>query len=135
MRLLTGLQERKFFNNYFLIQRKGEILSGNVANKGYARGRVKLIHVNGLKQLRKDSEKFVQGDILVTTMTQVNVVPLMKKSSAILTEQGGITSHAAIISRELNKPCIIGIRNLMLSLKDGDVVEVDAQRGIVRKIK
>ena len=65
-------------------------------------------------------------------MTQVNIVQLIKKCVAILTEQGGVTCHAAIISRELNKPCIVGIDNLTNILKDGDLVDVDANKGVIK---
>ena len=58
----------------------------------------------------------------------------MKKASAIVTEQGGITSHAAIVSREMNIPCVIGTRIATRVLKDGDTVEVDANKGIVKKL-
>ena len=58
----------------------------------------------------------------------------MKKAAAIVTEQGGITSHAAIISRELRVPCVIGTKIATKVLKDGDKVEVDATKGIVKKL-
>ena len=61
--------------------------------------------------------------------------PIMNKAKAILTETGGLTSHAAIVSRELKKPCIVGIKNLLMVLKDTDLVEVDANNGIVRLLK
>jgi pyruvate,water dikinase len=59
----------------------------------------------------------------------------MKKASAIVTDEGGITCHAAIVSRELNKPCIIGTQIATELLFDGEIVEVDANNGVVRKIK
>lgn len=68
-------------------------------------------------------------------MTQVSIVHIMKKAGAILTEQGGITCHVAIVSRELNKPCIVGVNNLTFILKDGDLVEVDANVGVVKIIQ
>ena len=58
----------------------------------------------------------------------------IKKSSAIITEQGGILSHAAIISRELNKPCIVGVKNATKKLKNGQLIEVDADKGTIRII-
>ncbi len=103
--------------------------SGQPAQPGYAKGKVKVI-------IRaKDMSKMNQGDILVSIATDVDVVPAMKKAAAIVTEQGGITSHAAIVSRELGIPCIIGTKIATKVLKDGDMVEVDANKGIVRKIK
>jgi pyruvate, water dikinase len=59
----------------------------------------------------------------------------MKKASAIITDEGGITSHAAIVSREMKKPCVIGTKIATKILKDGDLVEVDADRGIVNILK
>ena len=58
----------------------------------------------------------------------------MRQASAIITEEGGLTCHAAIVSRELKKPCVIGIKGLLDILKDGDQIEVDAVKGIVKKI-
>jgi pyruvate,water dikinase len=68
-------------------------------------------------------------------MTRPEFVPLMKLASAIVTDDGGITCHAAIVSRELGIPCIIGTKVGTKVFKDGDRVEVDANRGIIRKIK
>jgi len=99
---------------------------GVTASKGVATGRVRLILKIG------DMNSFQTGEILVTNNTTPEFVPVMKKAAAIITEQGGLTSHAAIVSRELNKPCIIGIKNIATILKTGDMVEVDADHGIVK---
>jgi pyruvate,water dikinase len=74
------------------------------------------------------------GDILVSTMTRPEFVPLMKIAGGVVTNEGGITCHAAILSRELGKPCVIGTQTATEILKDGDFVEVDADEGLVRKI-
>jgi pyruvate,water dikinase len=103
--------------------------TGQVAQPGFATGKVKII-------IRaKDMKKMNQGDILVSIATDPDIVPAMKKAAAIVTEQGGITSHAAIVSRELGTPCIIGTKIATKLLKDGDLVEVDAHKGIVRILK
>ena len=68
-------------------------------------------------------------------MTTPEFMPIMKKAAAIVTEQGGITSHAAIVARELGKPCVIGTKIATSALRDGEVVEVDANNGIVRREK
>ncbi|MFA6445786.1 MAG: PEP-utilizing enzyme [Candidatus Paceibacterota bacterium] len=68
-------------------------------------------------------------------MTRPDFLSLMNKASAFITDEGGITCHAAIVARELNKPCIIGTKIATKVLKDGDMVEVDAERGVVRIIK
>jgi phosphohistidine swiveling domain-containing protein len=106
----------------------GEI-KGRTAFAGKVKGVVRII-VKG-----EDFPKFKDGEILVTHMTRPEFVPLIKKSIAVITDEGGITCHAAIISRELKIPCIIGTMNATLRLKDGDIVEVDANNGIVRIIK
>lgn len=78
---------------------------------------------------------FQEGEILVTGMTRPEFMPLMKIAKAIITNEGGITTHAAIISRELKKPCIIGTRIATEVLKDGDLVEVDADKGIIKVLE
>ncbi len=74
----------------------------------------------------------IEPFILLTGMTSPDFIHFMQKSIAILTDEGGITSHAAILSRELKKPCIVGIKYGRKFLKDGDIVEVDAERGIIK---
>ncbi len=79
----------------------------------------------------QDVSKFLEGDILVASETTPNFVPLMKKALAIVTETGGITSHAAIISRELRKPCVIGTKIATQAIKDGDLLEIDTGSGTI----
>jgi phosphohistidine swiveling domain-containing protein len=74
------------------------------------------------------------GDILVTPSTTPDYVPVLKKVSAIITNEGGVLCHAAIISRELRIPCIIGTNNATKILQSGQMVQVDAEQGIVRVI-
>jgi phosphohistidine swiveling domain-containing protein len=100
-------------------------IKGTPACLGYAKGHVKVVFSE------KDFAKMNTNDVLVTSMTRPEFVPLMKKASAIVTDEGGITCHAAIVSRELNKPCIIGTKNATQLLKDNDVVVVDANVGKV----
>jgi phosphohistidine swiveling domain-containing protein len=80
----------------------------------------------------EDVKGFKPGCILVAPMTAPDFLPAMKQAAAIITDEGGITCHAAIVSRELQKPCIIGTKIATKVLKDGDEVEVDATKGIVR---
>lgn len=103
-----------------------KILKGSTAFPGKAKGIVRIV-LDPAK-----SSNFQDGNILVTGMTRPEYLPLMKKAAAIVTDAGGILSHAAITSRELKKPCVIGTNKATKVLKDGDVVEVDADRGIVR---
>ena len=65
-------------------------------------------------------------------MTSPDFLPAMKKSAAFITDEGGITCHAAIVAREMKKPCIVGTKVATKKLKDGDFVEVDADHGIVK---
>lgn len=102
---------------------------GQVACTGKAKGRVKKIF------RPKDMEKMEQGDILVSIATDPDVLPAMKKAAAIVAEQGGVTSHAAIVSREMNIPCVIGTKIATKVLDDGDLVEVDANNGIIKIIE
>lgn len=77
---------------------------------------------------------FQTGDILVAGMTRPEYLPLMQKAGAIVTDAGGILCHAAIVAREMKKPCVIGTQFATKVFKDGDMVEVDADRGVVKKI-
>lgn len=107
----------------------GNAIKGNVACRGFVKGRVRILH--NTKQL----SSFKEGEILVTAMTTPEYVPVMKLASAIVTDEGGISCHAAIVSRELKIPCVIGTKTATKILKDGDMVEVDAVKGIVTIIK
>lgn len=104
-------------------------IKGTIANPGVTKGVAKVILGSF------DFHKFQDGDIIVTTMTSVDFIPIMKRASAFVTNEGGITCHASIVSRELDKPCIIGTKNAAKVLKDGDLVEVDADKGIVKILK
>lgn len=101
---------------------------GISASLGKAIGRVKVV------SSAKEIGKVEKGDILVAVMTRPDYVPAMRKAAAIVTDEGGITSHAAIVSRELKIPCVIGTKIATRVLKDGDEVEVNANHGVVRKI-
>lgn len=101
-------------------------IKGVIACKGLARGTVKIIRDV------PEQVKVERGDILVASYTNPNMVPAMERAAAIITNIGGLTSHAAIVSREMNKPCIIGTKIATQVLKDGDEVEVDADQGVVR---
>ncbi len=101
-------------------------INGLCASVGKVVGRVKIC------KSATEVGKVKKGDILVAIMTRPDYVVGMKKAAAIVTEEGGVTSHAAIVSRELGIPCVIGTKIATKVLKDGDLVEVDADRGIVR---
>ncbi len=107
---------------------KTDSLKGQIACKGVVRGRARVIFDPS------DPKGFQPGDILITSMTRPEFVPIMKQAGAVVTNEGGITCHAAIISRELGIPCIIGTKTATIVFKDGDMVEVDAEKGVVRII-
>lgn len=109
-------------------------LKGQPASGGHAKGRVRVIFPGDIEMLNLAFGDFKKGEILLTTMTQPNMLPIVAKSIAIVTDEGGLTSHAAIMARELKIPCIVGTQNCTKVFKDGDIVEVDAVRGVVRKI-
>ena len=83
----------------------------------------------------KQINSFKSGSILVTQMTNPTYLPAMKKSKAIITDEGGLLCHAAIVARELSIPCVIGTKIATKVLRDGDMVDVDASRGIVKILK
>src|SRR6185369_9008788 len=125
----TGKMEEKIRATVHInIDKNINEFSGQTAQPGFARGMVKIIF------RAKDIPKMNKGDILVSIATDPDVVPAMKKAGAIVTEQGGITSHAAIVSRELGIPCVIGTKIATKIFKDGDMVEVDANKGIIKKL-
>ncbi|HDN74328.1 MAG TPA: pyruvate, water dikinase [Archaeoglobus sp.] len=105
---------------------EGEILiKGLGASPGIASGSVKVILGE------KEISKVEKGDILVTTMTAPDMVPAMKKAAAIVTDEGGMTCHAAIVSRELGVPAVVGTKTATKVLRDGMIVTVDGEKGIV----
>jgi len=104
-------------------------IKGFPASTGVVKGRVAILID------KKMINKFKKGYVLVTEMTEPEYLPAMKKAVAIITNEGGIACHAAIVARELRKPCIIGTKIATKVLKDGDLVEVDANKGIVKIIK
>lgn len=105
-----------------------EDLQGQVAYQGKATGRVKII------ETKNDFRKMKRGDILVAHMTRPEHLPAVRKARAIVTDEGGLTCHAAIVARELKVPCIVGTQFATQILKDGELVKVDANHGIIRKL-
>ena len=101
------------------------ILTGAAASPGIGTGVVKIL------KSPKEISKVKVGDVLVAPMTSPDYVPAMKKAAAIITDEGGQTSHAAIVSRELGIPCVVGTREATTTLKDGIVVTVDGANGLV----
>jgi len=109
-------------------------IKGVIANRGMVKGKARVVNVGDLKQFTDDCKAFVDGEILVTTMTSPVMVPIVEKAAAIVADEGGICSHAAVVSREFKIPCIVGTSDACTIIKTGDLIEVDAINGIVRKL-
>jgi phosphohistidine swiveling domain-containing protein len=117
----------KFSEDTHLVMSKE--ISGVTANMGHSVGEVKVINNSD------EIGKINSGDVLISVATSPSIITAMKKASAIVTDEGGLTCHAAIVSRELNVPCIVGTKVATKVLKDGDLVEVDANHGMVKILK
>lgn len=105
-----------------------ETVKGTIAYPGIVTGRVVVVTTTA------ELPKVKKGDVLVTQMTFPSFIIAMQKASAFVTDEGGLTCHAAIVAREMKKPCIVGTKHATASFKDGDIVEVDANNGVVRKL-
>lgn len=120
---------RGLFLKFKLKNNTTENLKGFVASIGGGQktieGRVRIVYLPG-------KDKFLKDEILVTGMTRPEFVPIMKNAKAIVTNEGGITCHAAIISRELKIPCIIGTKVSTEVLKNGDYVQLDLVNGGIK---
>lgn len=123
-----GKQAQSLWRGIFGKQQMKEI-AGQVASAPLKKvsGEVCLI-------LDVHKKKFKRGAILVTTMTRPDFVPILHQAKAIITDEGGLTCHAAIISRELGIPCIIGTKVASKVLQSGDKVEMDLMNGVVKKL-
>ncbi|PIX99366.1 phosphoenolpyruvate synthase [bacterium (Candidatus Howlettbacteria) CG_4_10_14_3_um_filter_37_10] len=106
---------------------KEVVLKGSSASAGLGGGPVKIIHSPS------EIDKILEGDVLVTEMTTPDYVPAMKRASGIVTDAGGRTCHAAIVSRELGIPCVVGTETATETLKSYDAVTVDGSKGLVYK--
>ena len=128
-KILSGLSLFKQIDSLIRSNnQKYSTLRGWTAYPGKVRGCVKIVIKSS------DLNKVRSGDILVAVMTFPNLISAMEKAAAFVTDEGGILCHAAIVSREMKRPCIIGTKIATKLLNDGDKVEVDATKGIVKKI-
>jgi phosphoenolpyruvate synthase/pyruvate phosphate dikinase len=130
VRNFSGRELDAFRDKYFkhTYEQETSSFTGTIAYKGFVKGIARIV-----KDM-SDLAKVKRGDVLVAPMTIPNFIPAMERASAFVTDEGGILCHAAIVSREMRKPCIIGTKIATKVLKDGDVVEVDANTGVVRKL-
>lgn len=128
--LLVGKDALDFENKYLKSDiKKDKMFKGRTASPGYGKGKARIILEN------TDFYKMHTGDILISINTNPDFVPIMRKAAAIVAEEGGLTAHVSVISREMGIPCVVGVNNVTRELKDGNLVEVDADKGIVRKIR
>lgn len=128
--VISGRPAKQLFKRLLnKVKHSGE-LSGVVACAPQltVRGRIQIV-------LDSARQKFTSGRILVTTMTRPEFMPYVRKAKAIVTDEGGLTAHAAIIARELKLPCIIGTRNATRMLRDGQQVEMDLRSGRIAVLK
>lgn len=135
LKLSTGEKAKKIASNILknsLPDVNQKILKGQIASKGKIIGVARIIELGDNKQFQKDMKRFKRGEIIVTIMTQPNIMPIVAKSSGIITDEGGICSHAAIISRELKIPCIVGTESATKIIKDGDLVEISTEENVVK---
>jgi phosphohistidine swiveling domain-containing protein len=135
LKVITHLDFPEFCRRQKLINPEEDVqnqltnqLTGTIACTGFVVGKAKIIHA------ARHLAKIQEGDILIAPMTNVNYTSAILKSAAIITDEGGITSHAAIVARELKKPCIIGTKVATQIFHDGDLLKVDANSGIISRI-
>ncbi|MFA6227080.1 MAG: PEP-utilizing enzyme [Candidatus Paceibacterota bacterium] len=121
-------REGVFVEEKIKVDKDIKTFSGTPAARGFAKGNVSIIIGSN------EFSKFESGNIIVAEMTRPDFLPIMKLAKAIITDEGGLTCHAAIVARELGIPCIVGTRIGTRVLRDGDLVEVDAERGVVKKL-
>lgn len=103
---------------------KKYLIKGMGTSPGIVKGKVRLI--------KNGKEKFDENDILVTRITSPLMIHIMNKASGIICEIGGMTSHPSIVSRELGIPCVVSVNNVTKVLKDGDIIEMDGTKGIIK---
>lgn len=126
--LIEGKDFLRAKSNIFAKQIRQTELKGRTAFQGQVKGRAIIV-----KTVR-DFVKVKSGGIIVSPMTTTDFTPYLKNVKAIVTDEGGVTCHAAIVAREFGIPCIVGTKVATKILKDGDLLEVDANNGVIRKL-
>lgn len=102
---------------------------GIIGCKGIITGKVKIV------MTAKELNKIEKGDIMVSITTNPDYLPAMERASAFITDEGGMTCHAAIVAREMKKPCIVGTKIATHVLEDGNEIEINANHGVIRRLK
>lgn len=131
---VTLIRSEYLVNKYTIIKKsevgtKIKSLSGICASQGMSKGVCKVVFN------KKDAVKVKKGDILVAIGTDFDLLEAMHLSAGIITEEGGLLSHASVVSREMKKPCCIGVKDATRILKDGMYVELDATKGVIKILK
>ena len=129
--ILVGKEAQQFLQSNIKEEQekiKVNVINGSCAYHGKVTGKVTIINIPA------EMAKMQQGDILVSIATTPAIVPAMKKAAAIVTDEGGLTCHAAIVSRELAVPCVVSTKIATKILKNGDWIEVDADKGVVKRL-
>jgi phosphohistidine swiveling domain-containing protein len=128
--VLTGARAREFTRGILVGVEEQRVLKGKpVFSRGVVRGRVARIFTLA------DLKAAPAGSVIVSPMTKIDFVPFLRKAKAIITDEGGITSHAAIIARELGIPCVVGVKRATDVLREGSEVEIDCDSGVVKALK
>jgi len=130
--ILEAKEATEFLQKISILNRSAQEESEIIGKTGYggkARGKAKIV------KSEADNSKVEKGDILISMMTTPNFIPALEKASAFVTDEGGVTCHAAIIAREMKKPCVVGTKIATKVIKDGDYIEVDADKGSVKILK
>ncbi|MEI8062326.1 MAG: PEP/pyruvate-binding domain-containing protein [bacterium] len=133
---VIGSKAKIIMDDLYLRTHSSKELKGQTASKGFVRGKAKVIKVgiSNYGNLSEVVDSMEMGQVLVAETTEPSIISACKKASAIVTNQGGMMSHAAIVAREMKIPCVVGTGNATELINDGDMIEVDADRGIVKII-
>jgi phosphohistidine swiveling domain-containing protein len=126
--LLQGNSATDFINKYLSVDTSVKELKGRTACTGLVKGKACVVH--GTFEFHKN----VEGCILVVANTSPDFVPILGKVKAIVAEEGGITAHVSVISRELRIPCIVGVKRVLNIINDGEELEVNATAGTIKRL-
>ncbi|MEO6077167.1 MAG: PEP-utilizing enzyme, partial [Candidatus Andersenbacteria bacterium] len=131
---ITGSKALDFIDRSVSQKTFSSELKGKIANKGKVTAKAKVfkISLSDYNKLSAVIDAMEQGQVLVAETTEPSIIAACKKAAAIVTNQGGMMSHAAIVAREMNIPCVIGVTDATEIIKDGDLIEVDADNGVIR---
>ena len=129
-----AIKKKKELLDPYIEKQESTLIKGMTACKGNVKGQIKIINVDNPLMISQIAKKIHSDIIIATGMTNPTMIPIIRKCKGIITDEGGISCHAAIISREFNIPCIVGCHSATLVLKDGDYVVLNANEGIVKKI-